>query len=159
MNLIKTRLVPSDFGTSNSTISATVTAIISNISKHPSNSGDKTYIEFIYYDDVLEECCNGPLRLGTNPKQSFILIPTFRLFGYNVANNLTESEIVDIETDLFNKRNEFIGCAVLLPVTLDDDRKFKTAQAPKEIPENHDPKIDNEIHRLEDWIFDNRPSR
>lgn len=149
MSLIKTKLTPSDFRTSE--ISETVTAIISNISKH---TGDKIYIDFIYYDDVLNECRTGPLRLGTSPKQNFILVPTFRLFGYNVAKNPTQPEIIDIETDLLNKRNNFIGCAVLLPVTLDDDRNFSTAQAPKEIPENHDPKIDNEIHKLEDWIID-----
>lgn len=156
MSLLKTKLTHSDFETTNSSLSETVTAIISNISKH---TGDKIYIDFIYYDDVLNECRTGPLRLGTSQKQSFILVPTFRLFGYNVAKNLTQAEIVDIETDLFNKRNDFIGCAVLLPVSLDDDRNFKTAQAPKEIPENHDPKIDNEIRKLEDWIIDHQSSQ
>lgn len=154
MSLIKTKLTSSDFATSNATIFETVTAIISNISKR---TGNKVHIDFIYYDDVLNECRTGPLRLGTSIKQSFILVPTFRLFGYNVSDNPTQSEIEDIETDLFNKRNDFIGCAVLLPVTLDDDRNFKTAQAPKEIPENHSPKIDDEIHKLEDWIIDNQP--
>lgn len=156
MSLIKTKLTVSDFDVYNTSSSETVTAIISNISKHP---GGKIYIDFIYYDNVLKECRTGPLRLGTSPKQSFILAPTFRLFGYNVGHNLTQSEIVDIETDLFNRRNDLIGCAVLLPVILDEERNFDTAQAPKEIPENHSPNIDNEIHKLEDWIIDNQPNK
>lgn len=156
MSLIKTKLTVADFETFNVSSSETVTAIISNISKRAS---DKVYIDFIYYDNVLNECREGPLRLGTNPKQSFILVPTFRLFGYNVAKNPTQSEIVDIETDLINRRNDLIGCAVLLPVTLDDDRNFKTAQAPKEIPENHSQSVDNEIHKLEDWIINNQPGQ
>lgn len=146
--MLKTNIHINDFHTSPAT--SEVTAIISNIRR----ISDKTiYIDFIYYDDVLNEGRSGPLRLGTSDKQAFILIPTFKLFGYDVTPiTLTEQRAKDIENDLVRRRDEFVGCAVILPIKLDEERNFVTAQAPKDIPDVHSRHIDDDIARLEHWV-------